>query len=130
MSFSVWIQDVDYSSIVDKTVKTAPPVIKLLKSHNWRVHLDRFDSSTRAGMDTCPPVLGLTEDTYGDWMRILPDHDGAFTLTWECSLAGKGENRIHLSGERKRAHHQLTETAIQHFVARDIEWLNENLTGD
>lgn len=126
--FSVWVQDVDYKMIVDKAVKTAPPVLRLLDGHDWDAHLGRYADRVLSGEDTCPPVLGLTEDEYGDWMRILPQMDETFDLSWERGLPSERPEGRMFSGVKKGADRALLADAVQRFMAGDIDWLNEHVS--
>ena len=128
MSFSVWIQDVDFSTAVDKTAKTPAPAQRLLKNHDWRAALDRFDAQGPDDPNVCPPVLGLTADGDGDWMRILPRRDGDFDICWECSLPGESAARLNLLGERKGVNIAMAARAIERLMAGDLNWLNENIS--
>ena len=124
MTFSLWIQDLDYNNVVDQPVESASPAISLLNEYDWPPHLQKFEASGGIQGEACPPVLGVTDQTTESWITLLPKTDGSYHISWNMIIDG-GANAA--TGDRQGVGHADAEFAIRCFMARDTDWLREHI---
>ena len=125
MKFSLWVQDLDYNNVVDEMITSASPAINLLNSYDWLPHLQRFEASGGIQGEACPPVLGITDQETDSWITLLPQSNGGYHISWNM-LSEKGDAQA-ATGDRQGVDHANAEFAIRCFMARDVDWLLENV---
>jgi len=116
MTKTVWLQNADFNTVVEDTVKNDVHVIGLLESYDWKEQLTLEEEMEGRGEECCPAGIGIVDGASNAILHLCPRYEGLITIHWlKNALTQWTVENVPRPDARE---------AIRRFLASDHAWFS------